>query len=99
MAPENQFPGMSDESRVLLLTERVKNLTGEVKELKERLDREARELREAHAKADEEVNKKIAKLETAYQRGFGMFLVFPLLGATIGFIATYWNTIFKPLTK
>lgn len=42
---------------------------------------------------------KIAKLEVAYQRGFGMFLVFPFLGALMGFIATYWNTLFKPWSK
>lgn len=42
---------------------------------------------------------KIAKLEVAYQRGFGMFLVFPFLGALMGFIATYWSTLFKPWSR
>lgn len=41
----------------------------------------------------------VRELQKAYQRGFGMFLVFPILGGFIGFIATYWNTFFKPLTK
>lgn len=39
-----------------------------------------------------------AKLEVAYQRGFGVFLVFPFLGALLGFVATYWSTLIRPWT-
>lgn len=42
---------------------------------------------------------RIAKLEMAYQRGMGVFLVFPFLGVLVGFLATYWSAIFKPWTK
>lgn len=64
------------EGRVILLTERVRVLTNESINNKQ----------------------KIAKLEVAYQRGFGIFLVFPLLGGFVGFLATYWSLIFKPWT-
>lgn len=47
----------------------------------------------------ERSNRRTSKLEVAYQRGFGMFLVFPFLGALMGFIATYWSTLFKPWSK
>lgn len=65
------------EGRVILLTERVRVLTEEVKTGRQ----------------------KIAKLEVAYQRGFGMFLVFPFLGALMGFLASYWSVLFKPWSK
>lgn len=48
---------------------------------------------------ENEANKqKIAKLEIAYQRGFGVFLVFPFLGGLLGFLATYWSSILRPWT-
>jgi transcription-repair coupling factor (superfamily II helicase) len=41
----------------------------------------------------------VRQLQVAYQRGFGAFLVFPFLGGVLGFIATYWSSIFKSITK
>lgn len=46
-----------------------------------------------------DLRRRIVKLEVTYQRGFGVFLVFPFLGAMFGFLATYWSSIFKPWTK
>lgn len=51
------------------------------------------------AKENRDNKAKIVKLEVAYQRGFGMFLVFPFLGALMGFIASYWSILFKPWSK
>jgi len=42
---------------------------------------------------------KLAKLEVAYQRGFGVFLIFPFLGGLLGFIASYWSVLFRPWSK
>lgn len=47
-------------------------------------------------KDHQELKVRTLKLEAAYQRGVGMFLLFPFLGAAIGFLATFWSSIFKP---
>lgn len=44
----------------------------------------------------QELKIRTMKLEAAYQRGVGMFLLFPFLGALVGFLATFWSSIFKP---
>lgn len=72
---------MSLDNKVVLLIERVKVLTRTVKEEREE---------------NKKLSARLAKLEVAYQRGFGVFLVFPFIGGFIGFLATYWSTIFKP---
>ena len=79
---------MSMESRVYLLAERIKNLTNEVRQLKTIL---------ASDKLD--LITRLSKLEVTYQRVIGIILVFPILGAIIGFIASYWSTLFKPWAK
>lgn len=78
-------PQMSLDSRVYLLAERIKNLTAEVKDLKEVLAADKRDLMA-----------RLGKLEVTYQRVFGIILVFPVLGVILGFIATYWAVLFKP---
>jgi len=80
--------GMSLDSRVYLLAERIKNLRNDVKQLKDILS------------ADKiDMIKRLSKLEITYQRVFGIVLVFPILGAILGFIATYWSVLFKPWTR
>jgi len=83
----SRYP-MSMDSRVYLLAERIKNLTNEVRQLKTIL---------ASDKLD--LITRLSKLEVTYQRVFGIILVFPILGAIIGFIASYWSTLFKPWAK
>jgi len=85
--PRPQY-SMSMDSRVYLLAERIKNLTNEVKQLKTML---------ASDKLD--LITRLSKLEVTYQRVFGIILVFPILGAVLGFIATYWAVLFRPWTK
>lgn len=48
---------------------------------------------------NKELKARVAKLEVTYQRGFGVFLVFPFLGGAAGFLATYWSWIFRPWGK
>ena len=76
---------MTLESRVYLLAERIKNLTAEVKQLKDTSTADKRE-----------IITRLSKLEVTYQRIFGIILVFPVLGVILGFIATYWAVLFKP---
>lgn len=76
---------MTLESRVYLLAERIKNLTAEVKQLKDALAVDKRDLMT-----------RLSKLEVTYQRVFGIILVFPVLGVILGFVATYWAVLFKP---
>ena len=85
--PRSRYP-MSLDSRVYLLAERIKNLTNEMRQLEEVLERDRREL-----------ITRLTKLEVTYQRVFGIILVFPVVGAIFGFIATYWAVLFKPWTK
>ena len=77
--------GISLDSRVYLLAERIKNLRNDVKQLREILTED---------KID--MIKRLSKLEVTYQRVFGILLIFPILGAILGFIATYWSVLFKP---
>src|SRR6266478_2841760 len=83
----SRYP-MSMDSRVYLLAERIKNLTNEVKQLKAMLASDRLDL-----------ITRLSKLEITYQRIFGFILVFPILGAVLGFIATYWAALFRPWTK
>lgn len=69
--------GISLDSRVYLLAERIKNLTREVKKLEIILGADKRDL-----------IARLTKLEITYQRVFGIILVFPILGAVLGFLAT-----------
>ena len=79
---------MTLDTRVYLLAERIKNLTNEVRQLESVLDRDKKDLMT-----------RLSKLEVTYQRVFGILLVFPILGAVLGFIATYWTVLFKPWSK
>lgn len=79
---------MSLDSRVYLLAERIKNLTNQMKQLEDMLKGDKKEL-----------ITRLSKLEITYQRVFGIILVFPILGAILGFIATYWTVLFKPWVK
>jgi len=79
--------GMSLDSRVYLLADRIKNLTSEVKQIRAMLSEDKKDL-----------ITRLSKLEVTYQRVFGIILVFPIIGAVLGFIATYWP-LFKPLVK
>lgn len=47
------------------------------------------------AKDHLDLKMRIIKLEAAYQRGVGIFLLFPVLGGVIGFLATFWSSISK----
>ena len=69
--------GITLDSRVYLLADRIKNLTAEVKELKVMLANDQRAL-----------ITRLNKLEITYQRVFGIVLIFPILGAVLGFLAT-----------
>jgi len=85
---EPRSQAMSLDSRVILLSERIRNLTREVRQLKSMLSSDKKEL-----------VLRLGKLEVTYQRVFGIILVFPILGAVLGFIATYWSSLFKPLVR
>lgn len=78
---------MSLDSRVYLLADRIKNLTSEVKQVRATLSEDKKDL-----------VTRLNKLEVTYQRVFGIILVFPIIGAVLGFIATYWP-LFRPWTK
>lgn len=79
---------MSIESRVILLAERIKNLTKELQQIKTILEQNKIDL-----------DKRLTKLEVTYQRVFGIILIFPFLGVVLGFIATYWTILFKPWAR
>ena len=72
-------------TRVILLHERVKNLQIEFRQIKLILSTDKRDL-----------ILRLSKLEITYQRVFGIILIFPVLGAILGFVATYWSVLFKP---
>lgn len=80
--------GMSLDSRVYVMANRIKYLTNEVKEVRKTLSEDKKEL-----------ITRLGKLEVTYQRVFGIILVFPILGAVLGFIATYWTVLFKPWAR
>jgi len=80
--------GMSLDSRVYVLANRIKYLTSEIKQVRTTLSEDKKEL-----------ITRLGKLEVTYQRVFGIILVFPILGAILGFIATYWAVLFKPWAK
>ncbi len=83
-----RLQGMTLDSRVHLLAERIRNLTNEVRQLKAMLAADKRDL-----------ITRLSKLEVTYQRVFGIILVFPVLGAALGFVATYWTVLFKPWSR
>lgn len=79
---------MSIDSRVILLHERVKNLQAEFQQIKLILATDKHDL-----------IARLTKLEITYQRVFGIILIFPILGAILGFVATYWSVLFKPWSR
>ncbi len=74
----------SPEVQVFVLATRVEALTKE----KEKLERE-------HAA----LNIRVSKMEKAFDRGAGILLVMPVIGATIGLLLSYWKVISKPWTN
>lgn len=77
---QQQFDEESAEFKVRLLAERVAVLTKE----KEAIETVCRDL-----------EKRLRDLEGAYQRGAGVLLVIPFIGAAIGLVLAYGKSTMK----
>lgn len=76
--------------QVRILSMRVDALTQE----KEDIERDLNEERSERKKLDE----RVASMERTFQRGAGVMLVLPIVGAAIGIILAYGKIIFAPWT-
>lgn len=101
MAPTWEFPGgeRSQVASLDVLAVRVETLTKE----KEDVERDLREERaerirqvEAAAEARRKLEDRIATMEGYVQSGKGFMLSITIIGAALGFAATYWKSIFGP---
>jgi hypothetical protein len=101
MAPTWELPGgeRTKEASLDVLAFRVDTLTKE-KEAVERDLREERQarIRQAEAEAEErrKLSDRIATMEGYVQSGKGFMLSITIIGAALGFAATYWKSIFGP---
>jgi hypothetical protein len=73
---------------VRVLAERVANLGRE----KEALERDLEKEREDRLALD----KRVAAMERAFQRGYGIALALPVIGGAVGVLMAYGRTIFAP---
>lgn len=70
--------------QVYILADRVEKLTKE---------------KEVLEKQYAEVNARLSRLETAYDKGSGILLMLPVIGAVMAFLMAYWEKITKPWTS
>lgn len=84
MRNDGEFDEKSALFQVRLLAQRVDNLGRE----KERLER-----------TTERHDKRLDKIEHSLAVGWGVLIVFPILGAVLGFLFAYWKIIFGPWFK
>ena len=72
------------EVQVYVLASRVEALTKE----KEKLEKDYTSL-----------NTRVLKMEKSFDRGAGILLVMPVIGAAIGLLLSYWKVLSKPWTN
>ena len=90
MAPTWEFPcgERSKAASLDVLAVRVDTLTKE----KEDVERDLREERAERLKLEQ----RVARMEGYVQSGKGFMLSITVIGAALGFAATYWKSIFGP---
>lgn len=67
--------------QIYILADRVENLTKE---------------KEAVERKYDDLQKRVARMERSFDRGAGVLLVIPIIGAILGWLISYWRVVFKP---
>lgn len=85
---DGEFNENDPRFQVRVLAMRVETLGREKEKIEEDLDEERRERRL--------LDKRVASMERTFQRGAGVALALPILGAALGLLLAYGRVIFAP---